>query len=249
MCIRDRAETMETLKQGLFTYPSVRYLQVEAKCPALLFRTLQLVVVVYIVVYSIVLQKAYQEYQPVVAETFSKVKGSAVNSNQSVYDTIDLVVPPLLENSIFITTNFVRVNETKDSLCPLVNVSGYSCAGPGDCPTNEMVYATNDGYTTGNCSKAGAGGWCIVRGWCANVDPSTNMGTLPDFLGDTPELSGDVVDGVQDWSLFVRINYAFPKFGVTLSTASTQLDPGREVEPSLVVGLRISTVGLSLIHI
>ncbi len=51
---------MEGLKDALFTYSSVRYVNVEARCPAIIYRALQLLVLVYVVVYSVVLRQAYQ---------------------------------------------------------------------------------------------------------------------------------------------------------------------------------------------
>jgi len=43
-----------------FTYSSVRYVNVEARCPAVVYRILQFAVLMYVVVYSIVVQHAYQ---------------------------------------------------------------------------------------------------------------------------------------------------------------------------------------------
>jgi len=49
-----------SMKESLFTYSSVRYVNVEAKCPAIIYRLLQFIVLVYVIAYSVVLRQAYQ---------------------------------------------------------------------------------------------------------------------------------------------------------------------------------------------
>eukprot|EP00656_Telonema_subtile_P024609 TRINITY_DN26798_c0_g1_i3.p1 TRINITY_DN26798_c0_g1~~TRINITY_DN26798_c0_g1_i3.p1 ORF type:complete len:239 (-),score=43.28 TRINITY_DN26798_c0_g1_i3:66-782(-) len=86
--------------------------------------------------------------------------------------------------------------------------------------------AASDVYKRqGACAPAATGSparWCYVEGWCRDVVNGT--GLLP--WDPKPKDTGQIVSGVEDMSLFVRLNSAFPSFGVTLNTAADGLVPG-----------------------
>jgi len=245
-------------RELLFTYQSVRYVSVEAKLPAIIFRVLQLVTIAYVVLFSVLWKQSYQEYDQVVAETFLKMKGAAMINN-SVYDVNDLVVPAQMENALFITTNHITNTETRNSKC----ASTISCDATTPCQADAYVRLSSDGVLTGRCIDTNSStmngtnsstangtnssivtnssaanvtpatnsttvkGTCEVRGWCAGVDVRTMTGSLP--YDPDPDLTGNVVANVENWSLFVRVNSEFPLFGVKLNSAEKELRPDRNL--------------------
>ena len=96
---------LECIGDFLFSYSSVRYVNVHAKCPGVVFRVLQAMVLLYIAL-SVVFQKTYQGYDQVLAVPFIKFKGVAHVNGTEVVDFTDLVVPPQLQSARFVTTSY-----------------------------------------------------------------------------------------------------------------------------------------------
>ena len=211
---------------GLLSYSSVKYVHVDARSsfwPVLSFRVLQVIILAYIVLFTIVMQKQYNQIDEVVAESFSKMKGAANMTQRypngtvrySIVDANDLVLPPLMENAIFITTSMVSNHEFSDTTCPDLK---KECERDDDCDKNTFVKYSNDGMYTGKCIEAPstATKYCEIRGWCAV------NGTYP----RDPDVHDITVEGVEDWSLFVRLNAEFPMFEKKMNTAPEKLIPG-----------------------
>jgi len=211
---------------GLLSYSSVKYVHVDARSsfwPVLLFRVLQIGILFYVVFFTIVMQKAYNQVDPVVAETYSKLKGAALmthnypnGSTQTlIVDANDLVAPPLMENALFITTSMVTNVEFANTTCPDM---GSTCTTDDDCTADSFVPYSNDGMLTGKCidGPGQKNKYCEVRGWCA-----TNN-TYP----RDPDDHDVTVDGVDEWSLFVRLNAEFSAFDKKMNTAADKLHPG-----------------------
>eukprot|EP00939_MAST-03C_sp_MAST-3C-sp1_P002492 g2492.t1 len=212
---------------GLLSYSSVKYVHIDARSsfwPVLSFRVLQIAILAYIVLFTIVMQKQYNEIDEVVAESFSKMKGAANMTQRypngtvrhTIVDANDLVTPPLMENAIFITTSMVSNHEFADTTCPDLK---KECENADDCSPYEFVQYSNDGMYTGQCVSAPntQKKYCQVRGWCAVND------TYP----RDPDIHDVSVDGVDQWSLFVRLNAEFPAFDKKMNTAPEKLIPGR----------------------
>ena len=235
---------MKSFLLGLLSYSSIKYVHVDARTsfwPVVTFRILQVVILLYVVLFTVVDQKAYNEYDTVVAESFFKMKGAAkathtyLNGTKTSYivDVNDLLVPPLMENALFITTGMVTNKEIRNSTCAdtggLVDDKPYAaCANPlstwkdvelQNCTQlkGSYVHFKNDGMYTGNCilpageTDESKPKYCEVRGWCAEGNK---------FPHDPDAGNYDVVvDGVEDWSLYIRLNAEFPQFEKKMNTA------------------------------
>ena len=119
---------MKSFLLGLLSYSSIKYVHVDARTsfwPVVTFRVLQVVILLYVVLFTVVDQKAYNEYDTVVAESFFKMKGAAEathtypNGTKTTYivDVNDLLQPPLMENALFITTGYVSNKEIRNTTC------------------------------------------------------------------------------------------------------------------------------------
>eukprot|EP00658_Telonema_sp_P-2_P022915 TRINITY_DN19177_c0_g1_i1.p1 TRINITY_DN19177_c0_g1~~TRINITY_DN19177_c0_g1_i1.p1 ORF type:complete len:223 (+),score=33.81 TRINITY_DN19177_c0_g1_i1:64-732(+) len=99
--------------------------------------------------------------------------------------------------------------------CPLTGVIGYNCTT--DCGSRAGDPVGDFGFLTGDCMGAPGDTWCQVRGWCCN-------GQLP--ADPDPATTGCVVKGPDAWSLFLRLNVAFPSLGVQINTGDHGFEPG-----------------------
>eukprot|EP00938_MAST-03A_sp_MAST-3A-sp1_P001413 g1413.t1 len=242
--IENASPGMKSFLLGLLSYSSIKYVHVDARTsfwPVVTFRVLQVVILLYVVLFTVVDQKAYNEYDTVVAESFFKMKGAAQamhtypNGTKASYivDVNDLLQPPLMENALFITTGMVTNKEVRNTTCAdtggLVDNEPYAlCANPlpawkdvkiHNCTEKKGTYVhfKNDGMYTGNCvlpkgeTDESKPKYCEVRGWCAEGNT---------FPHDPDAGNYDVViDGVEDWSLYIRLNAEFPQFEKKMNTA------------------------------
>lgn len=212
--------------KGFLHYSSVRYVFVKDLRLGALFRTLQLGVILYVVVYSIVLQRSYVEYDNVSGASTIKVKGAgyqyyASSDTTRVFDAQDLVIPPTMQDAFFVTSRVEAVNQTRDLLCSVSadnKTSGPECQSDANCSALPKVNYSYAGPLTGLCvlpRTPDGEKHCQMQAWCP--------------LENDPEATNDtLVRGVETFSVFIRTNVEFPKFGVTLSNAE-----GRSLTPNL----------------
>jgi P2X purinoceptor 4 len=107
-----------TLYVSAVTYSTLRVARIKSWKIAVMFRFFQLVVIGYIVGWSIVYKKGYQSFDSVSSAITTKVKGlgfiynDIVNvSNTSavprIFDTADYVIPPSEYNSVKENVNYI----------------------------------------------------------------------------------------------------------------------------------------------
>jgi hypothetical protein len=138
-------------------------------------------ILVYVIVFSIVKSKGYQEYDTLSGGISVKMKGAALGADGLVYDSNDLgtclssltllrfitvhdmviiiiIVRPATEsNAFFATTSFIHTaNQTRG------NCTGND-ASTESCPCTAGKY-TNNGVQTGQCDSGFK--FCIVQAWC-----------------------------------------------------------------------------------
>jgi hypothetical protein len=133
-----------------------------------------------------------------------------------VYDSYDLVMPAMEENALFVTTNmWVTKNQTR-GICP-----SYASDGSNNCKTDAdcvpLHYVMNGRQTglNGSCRvnytdpqqlwPVPRGGYCDVYSWCPTELEMTN-----------PLVNTFHIRGVNEFTVFVRMNVNYPAFGYTL---------------------------------
>ena len=124
----------------MFTYSTVRSASIQSTYVGIVYRIVQLILLVYIVGWELYRNKGYQSFDTVSSVVTTKVKGLgyvAINqthdraSNRSnpdyypdlfalkpevqykIYDTADYIIPPNEYNSIFIMTNFIETQQSQ----------------------------------------------------------------------------------------------------------------------------------------
>mmetsp|Transcript_13009 Transcript_13009/g.31869 ORF Transcript_13009/g.31869 Transcript_13009/m.31869 type:complete len:359 (-) Transcript_13009:264-1340(-) len=145
--------------------------------------------------------------------TTIKIKGSAFKNHTGaldVFDAVDLVVPPQMQNSFFVTTRFHEVMQMKNQLCSLSpdksTSSGRKCSK--GCPKGMNTFL---GALTGKCINSTT--YCEIRAWCP--------------LENDPYISPEnLLYGVKNFSIFIRTSVQFPQFGITLTS-------GKDPKPGL----------------
>lgn len=176
---------------------------------AITYNVLTFVILLYVIIYSIVIEKGYQKYENLISSTFVKVKGSVRGGpDVSIWDSTDMVVPPLLPDAVFVTTNFVATDQQERSTCEQW-LSPCNCTKYHDqslcCPAGTF---TEFGMLTGDC----LGEYCAVEGWCPQEQ-------------DPVPIDANVLDGVKNWTVYARVNVQFPLYNVSRSNTAGDSAP------------------------
>ncbi|CAG5919695.1 unnamed protein product [Menidia menidia] len=180
----------------VFDYETPKTLVIPSIRVGFVFRFTQLLVVLYVVGYVCVVQKAYQETDSVISTVTTKVKGFAFTNTSDMdprfWDVADFVIPaqalqlhPLInspahrscrtgpqggDDTFFVLTNLVMTPAQTQSRCPEVGVllpnPSTTCKDDCDC-----VEGLNDprgnGIRTGLCENYTATvKTCEVLSWC-----------------------------------------------------------------------------------
>eukprot|EP01126_Amoeba_proteus_P037824 TRINITY_DN3919_c0_g1_i4.p1 TRINITY_DN3919_c0_g1~~TRINITY_DN3919_c0_g1_i4.p1 ORF type:complete len:293 (-),score=41.78 TRINITY_DN3919_c0_g1_i4:382-1260(-) len=183
---------MRRLKEAIY-FDTVKLVTVRNLRLAIAHRILEFIVVVYISVYAIWYKEGYQESSPVAGVIFTKVKGIALGSDGKVYDASDLVIPPVEDQAVFITTSSSSTVQHRGS-CPDMGDSGKQCTENDDCPIGTP---TNNGFFTGSCDPSTK--YCVIRGWCPTENSNSTVLSY---------------SGISNWTVFFRSQINYTIFGL-----------------------------------
>ena len=135
---------------ALCQYKSIRFIQVKNKKLACIYYSLILLVLAYVIGFTIVYNKGYQVKDEVAGTTGIKIKGSGSIGNDTNYtditeltplDAIDLVRPAMEENAFFLTTAMtVTPNQTQE-ICDGNPNEAPECTSTNTDPCKEEFYA------------------------------------------------------------------------------------------------------------
>jgi len=209
-------------------YYSIKLIKVQNPTLAIIYYLIVLGLLSYVIIYTVIVAKGYQEYDILVGSTMLKVKGSAHTgplANPVVYDEYDLVQPPLQPNALFITTSFQNTQSQTRGTCegnlPDGNDGTWATGEVCNCSFFKgdvtlccyNVQQTENGMKTGVC---GPNGYCLLDAWC----PLENQTYTPP--------STDLLD-VQNWTIFSRVDIRFPNFGISKSNTKNVLIPNQNL--------------------
>jgi len=175
-----------------------------------------LIVSLYVIVYTFILDKGYQKTGIPTGYVSTKVKGIAYNTTEnfdeySFFESTDLIQPSIEMDGLFITTALTQTWQ-KRSICD----------GEDECVTDDNCSANatdSNGVATGDC----LGGYCQQYRYC----PAEN---------DTITIDNKLI-GVENFTIFLKVALNFEDFGVTLVNTDDKLGTG-----SLVDGYNLFTV-------
>ncbi|XP_036612238.1 P2X purinoceptor 6 [Trichosurus vulpecula] len=189
---------------GLLDYKTEKYVLTRNWRVGALQRVLQLGIFGYVIGWSLLFRKGYQEKEsdPQVS-VITKLKGVSVSQVEALgsrlWDVADYTKPPQGENVFFLVTNFLATPEQVQGTCPEhPSVPLAPCLADEDCPAGEML-SHSHGFKTGKCITFNSTyQTCEIWGWC-------------------PVESGSVVRKPQlleaeNFTLFIKSSISFPKF-------------------------------------
>ncbi|KAM9095572.1 P2X purinoceptor 6 [Sarcophilus harrisii] len=156
----------------LLDYKTEKYVLTRNWWVGALQRVLQLGILGYVIGWSLLLQKGYQEKDsdPRVS-VITKLKGVSVAQMEAlgshVWDVADYTKPPQGENVFFLVTNFLATPEQVQGKCPEhPSVPLAPCLADEDCPAGETL-SHSHGIKTGKCVPFNSSyQTCEIWGWC-----------------------------------------------------------------------------------
>jgi hypothetical protein len=92
---------MAKMKECL-SYQSVQMIEIKNPTLGMIYYATIVLVAIYVIGYTIIIDKGYQFQEPLVANTMIKMKGSAHTKDFRVLDSYDLVIPPILPDAVFV---------------------------------------------------------------------------------------------------------------------------------------------------
>lgn len=197
-------------------YTTKKELRVENRFVAGVYIVGMLTIAVYVVAYTIIIEKGYQMVGYPTGHASTKVKGIAfdylgIDTNDSFYESVDLVQPSIEMDGLFLATALIQTWQSRGI-----------CAGEGECENDDdCIVGDYDyyGIQNGECLD----GYCQEYRWCPGAS---------DTLTET-----NLLYGVENFTIFLKIAIEFKDFSVSLVNTKDKLGDG-----SLVMGYNLFTV-------
>jgi len=210
--------------KDFFHYETTQIVRIRNVRVSLIHMAAQLFIFAYVVGYGIIYRKGYQATGQVVGSADIKPRGVGFTTDPlpwhgpdtkasfHVYDAFDLVRPtPMEENALFVTTNmWVTRNQTR-GICPSYQHDN-ECSEEKPCQRLKMVQNGRQTGFNGSCRTnytdpeqiwpVPRGSYCDVYAWCPTELERLNKNFS--------------ILGVNEFTIFVRMNVAWQKFGITL---------------------------------
>lgn len=165
-----------SLSETLFKYNTVKTVQIKSKSVGVIFRLLQVGIIVYVAIVSIYLNKTYQAYDTALSSVATKIKGIGATCNDpnqtdlfscaqteiQTWDTADFTVPVLENNAFFLITNRYDAPLQVQGSCNEDPQSKIIACSNG-C-NNYLLNQTRNGVINGECNTTNNN--CLVTAWC-----------------------------------------------------------------------------------
>ncbi|CAM4641486.1 unnamed protein product, partial [Lepidochelys olivacea] len=184
-----------------WNYETPKVIVVKNRNLGIMYRGVQLLILLYFIWYVFIIQKGYQESETgPESSVVTKVKGVA-RSHSRVWD-VEEYVKPAAGGSVFSILTRVEVTHSQTlETCPeSLEVPDAACSSDSDCVAGEMDMLGN-GERTGRCVPyySGPGKTCEVSAWC----PVEDGHTVSESLGKM----------AAQFTILIKNNIHFPRFG------------------------------------
>ncbi|XP_071338131.1 P2X purinoceptor 4b [Trachinotus anak] len=189
----------------VFDYETPKTLVIPSIKLGCAFRFTQFLVVLYVVGYVCVVQKAYQDTDSVISSVTTKVKGFALTNTSGMdpqlWDVADYVIPPQGGHSFFVMTNMVVTPEQIQSRCPEFPSPSTTCVDDCDCIEGHSD-PRGSGVQTGLCvNYSSTVLTCEVFSWC----PLELDTQLPEHA---------LLAMAENFTVLIKNSITYPKFNV-----------------------------------
>ncbi|XP_069788931.1 P2X purinoceptor 2-like isoform X2 [Narcine bancroftii] len=197
-------------------YETPKVVVVKNRNLGVIYRIIQLVIILYFVVYVFIIQKSYQEKENAPeSSVITKVKGIAITNNsleRKIWDVAEYINPPEGRDIFSITVQTVTTPFQRLSTCPESDdVPGSNCTSDLDCESGEMDLLGN-GIKTGRCViYRDSIKTCEVYAWCPVENESSKRNSA--------------LKGIQNLTLFIKNSIHFPRFGFSKGNMKKNSEP------------------------
>lgn len=190
---------------SLFDYKTAKFVVAKSKKVGLLYRVLQLTILLYLLIWVFLIKKSYQDIDTSLqSAVVTKVKGVAYTNTtvlgERLWDVADFVIPSQGENVFFVVTNLIVTPNQRQGICAeREGIPDGECSEDAECHAGESVVAGH-GLKTGRCLRVGNStrGTCEIFAWCPVETKS--MPTDP------------LLKDAEGFTIFIKNFIRFPKF-------------------------------------
>ncbi|GAB1296411.1 P2X purinoceptor 1 [Apodemus speciosus] len=232
----------DELSAFFFEYDTPRMVLVRNKKVGVIFRLIQLVVLVYVIGWVFVYEKGYQTSSGLISSVSVKLKGLAVTQLQGlgpqVWDVADYVFPAHGDSSFVVMTNFIVTPQQVQGYCA-ENPEGGICQDDSGC-TPGKAERKAQGIRTGNCVPFnGTVKTCEIFGWCP-VEVDDKIPSFPRFKVNRRNLVEEVNGTYMKKCLYHKILHPLcPVFELGYVVQESGQDFRSLAEKGGVVGITI----------
>ncbi|XP_038619076.1 P2X purinoceptor 2 isoform X1 [Tachyglossus aculeatus] len=185
---------------AFWDYETPKVIVVKNRNLGLIYRTVQLLILLYFIWYVFLIQKGYQDRETgPESSVITKVKG-ITKSPGKVWDVEEYVKPPEGGSVFSIITRMEVTRSQTLGTCPeSAKARNATCRSDADCVAGEMDMLGN-GQRTGRCVPYyyGTEKTCEVSAWC----PVEDGAAVSEFLGKM----------APNFTILIKNNIHYPKF-------------------------------------
>ncbi|XP_021510303.1 P2X purinoceptor 5 [Meriones unguiculatus] len=190
---------------SLFDYKTAKFVVAKSKKVGLLYRVLQLTILLYLLIWVFLIKKSYQDIDTSLqSAVVTKVKGVAYTNTtmlgERLWDVADFVIPSQGENVFFVVTNLIVTPNQRQGICAeREGIPDGECSEDTDCQAGESVVAGH-GLKTGRCLRLGNAtrGTCEIFAWCP-----VETRSMP---------AEPLLKDAEGFTIFIKNYIRFPKF-------------------------------------
>nr|VZI01745.1 unnamed protein product [Spirometra erinaceieuropaei] len=150
------------LRESFDVYEMPKVVVIKSSSVGILYRLLQLAIVVYFVVWVMLHEKGYQAFERPISGVTARVRGTVFSNldhegsyhagGPIIYTEADLSVPPIQNAGFFLITRIYSAIEQEQAFCPeSPELFDAVCSSDADCPPGEIA-ATRLRPTSRNAS-------------------------------------------------------------------------------------------------
>jgi len=143
----------------VFAYETVKWVRVLDRRLGLVYYTMLIIIVIYIVLYVCIIEKQYLDFEKSSGWIIVQVLNHQKSDTGINWDTYDRITNPGEQGAVFIPTRILTTRgQTQDSFCEAIV---HTCKKNEDCDIgNEMLQKSQ-------CTN----GHCMRRQWCPDENP------------------------------------------------------------------------------
>ncbi|CAF4087753.1 unnamed protein product [Rotaria sordida] len=222
-------KSVKNFLMGYFTeYETPKIVLIHSAKHAILLRIIQIIMLIYSIVYLLIYQKGYQQQSTAIVSSVTlKLKGigyvQTTENKTIIIDVADYIIPPSENNAVFIMTNFIQTDQTRSTCAESIKVKEAICKNDSDC-FNKTFSPKMNGRWTGRCLLSPKTN--VINGTIKNTKTPTG---LCEYAGWCPPEDDDIstmlVQDVPSFTIFIKNFIEFPVFRVKHKNMVDELKP------------------------